>query len=41
VHDNRRNRLVLGALLLVAIILITLDFRDGGASGRSSRSRTT
>jgi rod shape-determining protein MreC len=32
VHDNRRNRLVLGALLLVAIILITLDFRDGGAS---------
>jgi rod shape-determining protein MreC len=32
VHDNRRNRLVLGVLLLVAIILITLDFRDGGAS---------
>jgi len=32
VHDNRRTRLVLGVLLLVAIILITLDFRDGGAS---------
>ena len=31
-HDNRRTRLVLGVLLLVAIILITLDFRDGGAS---------
>jgi rod shape-determining protein MreC len=32
VHDNRRSRLVLGVLLIVAIILITLDFRDGGAS---------
>jgi rod shape-determining protein MreC len=32
VHNNRRTRLVLGVLLLVAIILITLDFRDGGAS---------
>jgi len=32
VHDNRRTRLVLGVLLIVAIILITLDFRDGGAS---------
>jgi rod shape-determining protein MreC len=32
VHDNRRTRLVLGVLVLVAIILITLDFRDGGAS---------
>ena len=31
-HDNRRTRLVLGVLLIVAIILITLDFRDGGAS---------
>ena len=31
-HNNRRTRLVLGVLLLVAIILITLDFRDGGAS---------
>jgi len=32
VHDNRRTRLVLGLLLIAAIILITLDFRDGGAS---------
>jgi rod shape-determining protein MreC len=32
VHDNRRTRLVLGVLLIAAIILITLDFRDGGAS---------
>jgi rod shape-determining protein MreC len=32
VHDNRRTRLVLGVLLIIAIILITLDFRDGGAS---------
>ena len=31
-HDNRRTRLVLGVLVLVAIVLITLDFRDGGAS---------
>ncbi len=31
-HDNRRTRLVLGVLVIVAIILITLDFRDGGAS---------
>jgi rod shape-determining protein MreC len=32
VHDNRRTRLVLGVLLVVAIVLITLDFKDGGAS---------
>jgi len=32
VHDNRRTRLVLGVLLIAAIALITLDFRDGGAS---------
>jgi rod shape-determining protein MreC len=32
VHDSRRTRLVLGVLLIVAIALITLDFRDGGAS---------
>jgi rod shape-determining protein MreC len=32
VHDARRSRLVLGVLLLIAIALITLDFRDGGAS---------
>ncbi len=31
-HDNRRTRLVLGVLLIIAITLITLDFRDGGAS---------
>ena len=31
-HDSRRSRLVLGVLLVVAIALITLDFRDGGAS---------
>ena len=31
-HGNRRTRLVLGVLLLVAVLLITLDFRDGGAS---------
>ncbi len=31
-HDNRRTRLVLGVLLVIAITLITLDFRDGGAS---------
>jgi rod shape-determining protein MreC len=32
VHDSRRTRLVLGVLLIVAIALITVDFRDGGAS---------
>jgi rod shape-determining protein MreC len=32
VHDNRRTRLVLGVLLIAAIVLITMDFRDGGAS---------
>ena len=31
-HDSRRTRLVLGVLVIVAIALITLDFRDGGAS---------
>ena len=31
-HDSRRTRLVLGVLVIVAIVLITLDFRDGGAS---------
>ncbi len=31
-HDNRRTRLVLGLLLIASIVLITLDFRDGGAS---------
>jgi rod shape-determining protein MreC len=32
VHDSRRSRLVLGVLLIIAVALITLDFRDGGAS---------
>jgi rod shape-determining protein MreC len=32
VQDSRRTRLVLGVLLLIALALITLDFRDGGAS---------
>jgi rod shape-determining protein MreC len=32
VHDSRRSRLILGVLLIIAIALITLDFRDGGAS---------
>jgi rod shape-determining protein MreC len=32
VHDRRRARLVLGVLLIAAIALITLDFRDGGMS---------
>ena len=31
-HDSRRTRLVLGVLLIIAIALITLDFRDGGSS---------
>jgi len=32
VQDSRRSRTVLVVLLLVALALITLDFRDGGAS---------
>jgi rod shape-determining protein MreC len=32
VHDSRRTRLVLGVLLIAAIALITLDFKDGGTS---------
>ncbi|MGH3294810.1 MAG: rod shape-determining protein MreC [Trebonia sp.] len=32
-HDARRTRAVLIALLVVAIALITIDFRDGGNSG--------
>ena len=31
-HDSRRTRLVLGVLLIAAIALITLDFKDGGTS---------
>ena len=32
-HDSRRVRLVLGVLLIAAVALITIDFRDGGTSG--------
>jgi rod shape-determining protein MreC len=32
VGDSRRTRVVLCVLLLIALALITLDFRDGGAS---------
>src|SRR5260370_12010833 len=32
VHDTRRPRLVLGVLVIAAVVLITLDLRDGGAS---------
>lgn len=28
-HDTRRTRLVLGALIVAALVLITLDYRDG------------
>ena len=31
-HDSRRVRLVLGILLIAAVALITVDFRDGGSS---------
>ncbi|HLI38381.1 MAG TPA: rod shape-determining protein MreC, partial [Streptosporangiaceae bacterium] len=31
-RDTRRTRLVLGVLLIAAIALITIDFREGGAS---------
>jgi rod shape-determining protein MreC len=31
-NDSRRTRLVLGVLLIIAIALITLDYRDGGTS---------
>lgn len=31
-HDARRARSVLAVLLIVAIVLITIDFRDGGTS---------
>ena len=31
-HDTRRVRLVLGVLLIAAVALITIDFRDGGSS---------
>lgn len=31
-HDSRRTRLVLGVLLIIAVALITVDYRDGGTS---------
>lgn len=31
-HDSRRTRLVLGVLLIIAVALITVDYRDGGSS---------
>jgi rod shape-determining protein MreC len=33
VHDSRRTRLVLGALIVAALLLITLDYRDGSMLG--------
>jgi rod shape-determining protein MreC len=33
VHDSRRTRLVLTILLVVAVALITISYRDGGTSG--------
>lgn len=30
-HDTRRTRLVLGVLIVVALLLITIDYRDGGS----------
>lgn len=35
-HDSRRVRLVLGVLLIAAVALITIDFRDGGTSSARS-----
>jgi rod shape-determining protein MreC len=32
VHDTRRTRLLLSVLLIAALVLITLDYRDGSAS---------
>lgn len=33
VHDSRRTRLVLGVLIVAALLLITLDYRDGSMLG--------
>jgi rod shape-determining protein MreC len=33
VHDTRRTRLVLSVLLIAALALITIDYREGGSSG--------
>jgi rod shape-determining protein MreC len=32
VHDTRRTRLILGVLLIAALTLITVDYRDGSAA---------
>lgn len=32
-HENRRTRLVLAVLLIVAVALITISYRDGGTTG--------
>ncbi len=39
-HDTRRTRLVLGVLLVAALALITLDYRDGvaGSGARAGAS---
>ena len=37
-HDSRRTRLVLGALLLAALALITFDARGGGGPVSALRS---
>src|ERR1700753_1951101 len=39
-HDTRRVRLVLGVLLIAAVALITIDFRDGGTSSARSVGST-
>jgi len=36
VHENRRTRLVLAVLLVAAIALITISYRDGATSGANS-----
>jgi len=38
VRDTRRTRLVLGVLLVAALVLITVDYRDGSASPLNSLS---
>ena len=37
-HDTRRTRLVLGVLLVAALVLITVNYRDGSASPLRSLS---
>jgi rod shape-determining protein MreC len=40
VHENRRTRLVLAVLLVAAIALITISYRDGGTSGATGAGNT-